>query len=82
MWIMAEEKQWVVTISGGRPIGEVAKDLTKSGFNVDNVLDQIGSITGHASDDVIHHLRAVPGVADVSPDHPIDIGPPGAPVTW
>jgi hypothetical protein len=79
---MADNKQWVVTTSGGRPIKEVAKDLTKNGFKVGNVLDQIGSITGSASEDVAQHLRAVPGVADVSPDHAIDIGPPDAPVTW
>ena len=76
------KQQWVVTLSGGRPAHEVAKDLAKSGLKVGNVLDQIGSITGSASAAAVQKLRAVPGVADVSPDHAIDIGPPGAPVTW
>lgn len=79
---MPESKKWIVTTSGDRPIYEVAKELTKTGFTVGNVLDEIGSITGDASEDVAQRLRSLPGVVDVSPDSPIDIGPPDTPVTW
>lgn len=79
---MAENKKWVVTTSGDRPLSEVKEKLAEAGFSVDQVFDEIGSITGSGGDDVAERLRSVPGVTDVSPDSPIDIGPPDAPVTW
>jgi len=79
---MTNHKNWVVTTSGDRPLGDVEKKLIETGFAVDQVLGEIGCITGTASDDMAERLRVIPGVADVSPDHPIDIGPPDAPGTW
>ena len=79
---MANKQDWVVTTSGDRPVNEVAKDLRQSGFAVDQVLEEIGIITGAASEDVVKKARAIRGVADVSRDEPIDIGPPGSPETW
>jgi len=79
---MSNDKKWIVTISGDQPISNIRKDLVKTGFTIDQVLDEIGSIIGFASNDVAERLRAIPGVADVSPDTPIDIGPPDAPETW
>ncbi len=79
---MAQSKTWVVTTSGDRPLNEVKSRLTKAGFSVDQVLDEIGSITGTVNDEDIEKLRSIPGVADVSPNQPVDIGPPDAPVTW
>lgn len=75
-------KAWIVTISGPRPVNEVAKDLKAAGFVVDQVLDEIGSITGKADDGVVAKLRTIRGVADVSSEGEIDIGPPDAPTTW
>ena len=80
---MSESKRWVVTTSGEQSLNEVKKKVKKAGFTVEQVLDEIGCITGSASDDVAQHLRALPGVADVSPEAPpVNIGPPDAPVTW
>ena len=79
---MENKRDWVVTTSGDRPVKEVAKDLRQSGFAVDQVLEEIGVITGAASEDVVKKARTIRGVADVSRDEPIDIGPPGAPETW
>jgi hypothetical protein len=79
---MAERKNWVVTTSGDHPLSSVKKKLTETGFAIEQELDEIGVITGSAGDDVAERLRSVPGVADVSPESPIDIGPPDAPVTW
>jgi len=79
---VANKQDWVVTTSGDRPVNEVAKDLRQSGFAVDQVLEEIGIITGAASEDVVKKARAIRGVADVSRDEPIDIGPPGSPETW
>jgi hypothetical protein len=80
---MSKSKRWVVTTSGDRSLNEVKKNLKKAGFTIDQVLEEIGCITGAASDDVVRGLRAVPGVATVSAEAPpINIGPPDAPVTW
>lgn len=79
---MKQHKSWIVTTAGDRPVKEVVKDLRAAGFSVDQVLDEIGSITGSADDRVAEKARSIKGVADVSPDTAIDIGPPGAPTTW
>ncbi len=71
----------VITISSGRPIHDVANDLRAAGLEVDQILESIGSVTGSANPDAVDRLRRIPGVADVSPDHPINIGPPGAPIS-
>lgn len=78
---MANQKRWVVTTSGGRSLSDVRKDLVESGFNVDQVLGEIGLITGTAEDDVAETARKIAGVVDVSPEISTDIGPPDAPVS-
>ena len=79
---MAKKKRWIVTTSGNRTLSDVKKNLSEAGFTVDQVLDEIGCITGSASDTVAKKLQVIPGVADVSAETSIDIGPPDAPVTW
>lgn len=79
---MTKKKRWVVTRSGDRSLGDIKKKLTESGFVVEEVFDEIGSIIGTASDEVVEQLRSVPGVADVSPEPSVDIGPPDSPETW
>lgn len=79
---MAESKRWIVTTSGRRSPKDVSRDIESAGLAVDEVLEEIGVITGSASDSVAERVRGVPGVADVSPDQPIDIGPPDSPTTW
>jgi hypothetical protein len=79
---MAESKRWVVTTSGDRPLSEVTKELTETGFDVGEVYDQMGVISGAAGDEVAEKLRKIAGVSDVSEEDVIDIGPPDAPVTW
>jgi hypothetical protein len=70
--------KWVIQTSGDRPIDEVAGDVAATGFEIDQVLEVIGSITGSATESVANAVEAVPGVADVSPDQPVDVGPPDA----
>lgn len=79
---MPEQKSWIVTASEDRPVGDVAKELMANGFTITQVLGEMNVITGVARDEVIAKLRAIPGVVDISPDLPVDIGPPDAPVTW
>ena len=80
--VMPKSKRWIVTTGGERSTKDVAADLKAKGFSVDQVLDEIGAITGAADESVVAKLRAIKGVADVSPDGAIDIGPPDAPTTW
>jgi hypothetical protein len=77
---MAERKKWIITTTGEYPLNEVAQRLKKAGFAVEQELPEIGCLIGTSS--AADKLRAVAGVADVSPDTPIDLGPPDAPVTW
>ena len=76
------DKDWVVMTSGDRPLADVAKDLKKKGFTVDNVLDEMGMITGKGGDDVAEKLRKVKGVTDVSSNVGADVGPPNSSDTW
>jgi hypothetical protein len=79
---MPAQKSWIVTTSAERPIHEITDDLKEAGFDVGQVLEEVNSITGAASDTAVAKLRSIKGVVDVSPDTPIDIGPPGSPETW
>jgi hypothetical protein len=71
------KKRLVVTVAG-RPIHDVTHDLKAAGFEVNEVLDAIGVVTGSAHSDQMSKLKSVRGVTDVSADHDVDIGPPGA----
>ncbi len=72
------KKPLVITVSGDRAIHDVADDLRAAGLRVDQVLEAIGTVTGSADPKHVERLRKIKGVADVSPDHSVDIGPPGA----
>lgn len=75
-------KRWVVTTSGDQSLDDIQKNLVDNGFKVDEVLTEIGLITGVAEDDVAEKMRQVGGVVDVSPEPAVDIGPPGSSDTW
>jgi hypothetical protein len=47
-----------------------------------HVPGEIGSIVGNAHEDAVEKVRSIRGVVDVSPDMPVDVGPPGSPDTW
>ena len=71
----------IVTLTGDRPIDEVTDDLKAAGLTVEQVLTSTGIVTGSAPPEAATRLRKVRGVADVSPDHPVDIGPPGTSIS-
>jgi hypothetical protein len=75
-------KAWVVTVSSDRSLADVTKEMAKAGFAVDQALDQIGVVTGRSDEAVAGKVRKIRGVADVSPETSIDIGPPGSDQTW
>jgi len=78
----APKTGWIVTTSAERPIAEVAKELAKAGFAIERTLDQIGVITGKSDEQAAGKVRAIRGVADVSPETRVDIGPPNSRDTW
>ena len=78
---MTDRSKWVVTTSGKLPFAEVHAALAAAEFQTDQALEAIGVFTGTSDDGVIRKVRDLPGVADVSPDTPIDVGPPDAPVS-
>ncbi len=79
---MAEKPRWVVTLSSDRPLADLRKDLAGAGFSVDQELAEIGVVTGRCDETAAGKIRGLRGVADVSRDSPVDIGPPNAPTTW
>ena len=76
-----QKKAVVITVSGDRPLRSVVRDLKTSGLEAVQVLGAIGVVTGSAAPGKIAKLKKVSGVQDVSLDHKVDIGPPGAPVS-
>lgn len=79
---MATPKNWIVTTSGEQPLTSIVAQLSHEGFTVGQVLADIGCIVGAASEAAAAKARAIPGVADVSLDGAIDLGPPDAQLTW
>ena len=82
MKAMSKSKTWIITASGNRSIDEVSKDLVRVGFVLHATLREVGCIVGSALEKDVAKLRQVQGVADVSPETPIDIGPPDSHNTW
>jgi hypothetical protein len=68
-----KKELWIVTVSDERPIKKVAADLRAAGFDVDQILEEVGTITGSAAPDKVPQLRKIQGVMDVSPDYPVKI---------
>ena len=71
---------WIVTTAGSRPIADVVGELARAGFQIEQVLEFIGSITGKATPEVAAGIKAIRGVADVAADLGFDVGPPDAPL--
>jgi hypothetical protein len=76
-----QRRPLIVTLSGKRAISEVTRDLKAAGLKVEQILDTTGIVTGSADEKSLAKLKRVKGVADVSADHPVDIGPPDAKVS-
>ena len=77
-----QKKAWVITTSADRPLADIAKDLSKLGFKIDQTLEEIGVITGNSDDKAVGKARAIRGVTDISPETKVDIGPPNSRDTW
>lgn len=69
-------RRWIVTLTEGAGAAEIRSRLSKAGFDVDQVLDEIGVVTGSGDEDVAEKLRGLEEVEDVSPEGEIGVGPP------
>jgi hypothetical protein len=79
---MGERKTFNITVEDTRPIHLIQQDLEAAGLQDVQVLEAIGVISGSADEDHLARLQSVAGVSDVAADVFIDLGPPGADVTW
>jgi hypothetical protein len=68
--------RWIITVAAGHAPEDVARALTQAGFQVEHVLEEIGSVIGLADASHIAKLQAIAGVDSIEPDSPVDIGPP------
>jgi hypothetical protein len=79
--LMVDPKTWVITLSGTQPIHIVAEQSKAAGLKLRHVLEHTGIVVGFGTEETASRLRNIPGIADVSEDQPIDIGPPGDPTS-
>jgi hypothetical protein len=75
---MAHGKRWIVTLADGSALADARRRLADAGFDVDQVLNEIGVVTGRCDDKVAAKLRKIEAVEDVSPEGEVGIGPPDA----
>ncbi|HLP92301.1 MAG TPA: ketohydroxyglutarate aldolase [Nostocaceae cyanobacterium] len=55
---------------------EVAENLRSTGMNVEQILDQIGVISGSCDSDKMQDITQVPGVSHVEIDREYQLPPP------
>lgn len=77
---MARSKRWIVTLAEGAEVGDVSPRLSAAGFEIDEVLQEIGVVTGRGEDSVARELRRLSGVEDVSEEGEIGVAPPDSDV--
>lgn len=73
---MAGSRRWIVTLTDGAKAGEVRLRLSAAGFDVEQVLEEIGVVTGRGDESVAEQLRQLSDVEDVSPEGEIGVAPP------
>ena len=73
---MADQNKWIVTLSAGHSPEGLRRELSETGFHVDQVLEAIGVVVGEATADIAAKVRSLPGIADVARESSVDIGPP------
>jgi len=70
------KRHYVVTLVPGTDPKQAATDLRSRGFAVDNVMDEIGIISGTAEESAVPTVQATGGVLDVSESGEVQL-PPG-----
>jgi len=81
--VMGAKKKWVITLSGERSVNDVKKDIVALGFDVGEVLEEIGCISGSATESVAKKINDISGINDLSEEPgEFSIGHPDSPLTW
>ena len=75
-----EAQTWIIVVEPDHVLDAVAA-LERLGFDIEQKLDAVDAIIARGSTRQAHEARSITGVVDVSPDAPIDIGPPDAAVS-
>jgi hypothetical protein len=70
------DKRITVTVSGDP--NAVAEQLRAAGMNVEQILSEVGIITGSAAADQLAALANVPGVVSVEAEQGFQLPPPDA----
>lgn len=76
-----DRTRWIVTLKDGEDLAQARDRLTEAGLAVGEALE-IGVVIGTAGPRAASKLRAVPGVADVTKEGSVSVGPPGTPDSW
>ncbi len=69
---MTERAGWIVITSPDRLIADVAMDVARAGFTVDQVLEHLACIAGRA-EPAVAALPAIRGVAGVAAAQGVDL---------
>jgi hypothetical protein len=77
-----KKQTWIVTTDGKRDHATLTRELQSAGFSVTQAFSDLPSVIGVADTNAVAKIRKVKGVVDVSPDAPVDVGPPGSKETW
>ena len=75
-------RRWIVTLTGDASPEQTAEDLRAKGFVVEQVLGEVGVITGQASDSTVEKLKTLPTLQSIEPDQPIQLPDPSTGITW
>jgi len=78
----AAPRRWIVTLAGDASPEKIAEDLRAKGFVVEQVLGDVGVITGQASDSTVEKLKVLPTLQSIEPDQPIQLPDPSTGITW
>lgn len=73
-------KQYIVTFDPSADPDSVAEDLRSNGLEVDNVMREIGIISGAADDGKLSALRGARSVLDISESGTVGVPPPDSEV--
>jgi len=80
---MSDKKNWIVLISGERPIEAISKDLQQKGFSIDATLDAIGQVIVKGSGEMKKEALKIEGITDIlAAGDDIHLGPPDSDTTW
>ena len=79
---MSDRVQVLVSIDPGQPgaVARVASALQARGFQVADLLEDLGAITGSCAEDELDAIRRIPGVTGVERERGVSLPGPDSPI--